>query len=138
MRYTVNETTDVAFRRVNVFNSILPEFEPIKGLKFIDCTENNLVYEIKRQDGTTELLYGFPKTEIHYIVTADSKIALPATVTGDRLWVKRNDDTGIAYKVPCYLPVVDQMIKFDFPGDERSVVVFGDKYFEAAFTLRKG
>lgn len=138
---------DVKFRRVSVFYSNLPNYEPFVSEDQTIQTNSGVCIEVLREDGTTSVVYpgedrttsvypGEDRTTVYY--NADLKnFYLPSSIPPQHLWVRRCDGSGMAYKVPSELPVDAGRTCFTVPGGTAQVELFGDKYFEAVYELRK-
>ena len=123
---------DVSFRNVSLTVEKEPAFT-----NFTSSSENpkaNCVLEIRKSDGTTVIEYEGDRIAV-CVNRKDKYILLPKSLPTARLWVRRRDGGGIAYKVPADLEIQDESKVLEIPAGSAEVEVFGDKYFSAVYDL---
>ena len=134
----VRKAGDVAFRKVSLFATQVAKFEEFTTPgQIVNYPDVAVVLEVSREDGTTELYYDGPTTEETYVVSNSTDFRMTASIPTARLWVRRQDGTGIHYKVPSDLKKEENgLVSIHIPGGTKGMELFGDKYFEKVINLR--
>lgn len=126
------EPGDEKYRIVSLKTLNMGEFLPFDK-DTISYTAQITVLEVMDSKGDTRVVYGEQQDQIAVHRSAD-KIMFSARVPTERLWV-RSRNGGIAYKVPSRLKVEDNKVTLLVPAGANKVELFGDEYFNAAYTL---
>lgn len=135
-RYTVKHG-DKAYRKVNIRSTVVPKYEDVPEVgQVVNYPDNLVVLEVLRNDGTSEIYYDGPTFSLRHINAGTNIIAMDKDIPTERLWIRGTDGTGIPYKVPTNLPVIDGRIEFYVPYGAQRAELFGDKYFEKVYDLK--
>lgn len=126
------EPGDEKYRIVSLKTLNKGEFVPFEK-DVISYTAQITVLEVMDGQGRTRVVYGEQPDQIAVYRTAD-RIMFSSRVPTERLWV-RGKNGGIAYKVPSRLKVEDNKVTLLVPSGANRVDLFGDEYFNAAYTL---
>ena len=134
----VRKAGDVAFRKVSLSATRVGNFEEFTTPgQTVNYPDTAVVLEVSREDGTTELYYDGPTTVETYVDFNSTDFRMTASIPTARLWVRRQDGTGIPYKVPSDLKEEEKgLVSIHIPGGIRGMELFGDKYFEKVIDLR--
>lgn len=139
----IRQEGDKAFRIVNLTVNAAPKFEnfsiPNQSVTLHDEQTPKTVIEILREDGSTFVKGPDKKIQVYYTVQVPNKIYISTTMPYARLWVRHMN-----YPLPCY-KVPPRLVEEKgtgrayilFYGGANEVVLFGDKYFEAAYDLQR-
>lgn len=131
----VRRNGDVKYRKVSIQSEVLPGYQlftaPGESVQYTDFQ----VVEVLREDGTTQLFHEPGVVKVNYAPGGMDKFLLDKDVPLARVWMRRNDGIGIAYKVPTGLPVKGNSVEFCVPGGVQNMELFGDKYFQMVYTF---
>lgn len=131
----VRRTGDVKFRKVSVLEAELPGYQvftaPGESVQYKDFQ----VVEVLRDDGTTHLFHEPGVVKVNYTAISLNRFLIDKNVPLARVWMRRNDGTGIEYKVPAALPVVGNSVEVRVPSGVQDMELFGDKYFQMVYTF---
>lgn len=133
---------DKAFRRIPLYGTGMPKFEPFTTAgQSINYNENEQVLEIQTEDNTTECFCGNRTPVAVYYGVSGSQVWLSyaqdpglAARCAARIWLRKKGG-GVEYKVPSDLKVENAKCCFDIPAGARDIELVGDKYFALAFRL---
>lgn len=134
-RYTRQEN-DVRYRVIYPMVMLTPEFTEFRTPEEELSYEDNAVLEITQDDGNTRLIYNGPVRNGSYHALGD-KVMVEECVPINRLWLKRVDGQGIAYKVPPNLPAVSGRYEFIVPDGADNIELFLDKYAARICTITR-
>lgn len=142
MRYT-RRSGDVEYRRVPLTKTDVPEY-----IKFnmdgqsVDYSED-VVLEVRTQDGTEHLVYDTKGTKMAVTICKKEGnkylVTVPATHAA-RLYIR--DEKGMEYKIPGGLPPykgstgpLPNTCCFLIPKQTGGLQVMGDKYFNKVYNV---
>lgn len=133
----VRRSGDVKYRKVNIQNASVPNYadftSPGESIAYSDVQ----VVEVLRADGSTELFHEGGVEIANYCAAGPDKFLISQNIPRARMWMRRSDGTGIAYKVPVDLPAKSGSVEFRVPCGVQGMELFGDKYFEAVYQMRR-
>ena len=125
---------DLKYRIVNVKTSEMPVYRDFSEAQINVPVEQ--VLEVLRQDGSEELFYdAAPKSMIYSRDYTEGMLVLPASLPTARVWVRRENGTGIAYKIPSNLGVQGAAPRVHIPGGVQNVILEGDKYAQKVYDI---
>ncbi len=124
---------EVEYRLVSLHSGVT---EPFKRFGLEDAVYQNgaSMLEIRMKSGETRIEYAFPKMQKHILAEGD-RLLLPEGLPTARLWV-RPKTGGMCCKIPRQLGTDEEHRQVALvPGGAKRVEVFGDIYFETAYSL---
>lgn len=131
---------DKAFRKVHLHVPGVPDFENFaRSAERIPFGEDE-VLEIVKENGETVVYSGVEKPGVLYYTFPEPGVlkinsAIPQLCA--RLWLRRNG-TQMLYKLPNNPPIgKDQKVYLKISGTVGDLVLVGDRYFNAVYTLRQ-
>lgn len=136
--YMRQSPQDQEFRRVAIKSAIAPKkFEQFTSDNQMIQYEDEVILEIKRQDGSCVLVYeGTTKTL--YYTCKEKVISFFPEAPIERLWCRERNGNGIMYKVPANLPIRDDGKCYFAVSDKASdVELCGDSYLNMVFDFQK-
>lgn len=97
-------------------------------------TTTDSVIEIRKEDGSTALYYDAAKKSV--VCTREAGcIRVPTNIPLARLWVRKENGEGIAYKIPVNLSAAGAEPKI-LVSNSGNVVVEGDEYLQQAYDIQ--
>lgn len=128
---------DLQYRKVNIKSNQLSDYKAFTGPGETISYTDYQVMEVLREDGTTELFHEGGAEITHYAYDGVDKIRIKANIPLERVWMRHGDGTGIVYKVPSGLTGDGTSVEFRVPCGVQDMELFGDRYFEMIYKLRK-
>lgn len=132
MAVYTRQPEDKAYRLVHISVSNVPSFQDFSDKNQVNYQSPDVVLEILREDGTTMLLYSGEPGVAHYSIGGDTITVSPEVPTA-RLWIRRRDGKGIAYKLPAIPAGREGTVGFWIPAGTADLELVGDPYFEKAY-----
>ena len=127
--------TDRRYRIVYLTSSAVGEFQEFDSGK-VTYPAQKSVLEILDASGETRIVYEAERDVVSLSVISQNEIAIAAHIPTQRLWVRPKNGKGICYKVPGALKVVENKTRIWIPAGVSKTELIGDRYFNAAYTLR--
>lgn len=133
----VRKNGDLKYRKVSIQSTAIPSYIDFTCVGESVSYSDVQVLEVLREDGTTQLFHDGGIEMASYRHKGMDVFVLSSGIPRARLWMRRNDGTGIHYKVPTDLPVNGANVEFRVPGGIRNMELFGDKYLEMVYHLQQ-
>lgn len=136
MNYIVynRQANDVKYRIVSLRDSKVP--------KFVDFKEDSVSYDadscvIEVMDSNNRCTVEYGQDPLPVTVHRNGQnLFFSDKLPTERLWARNKDGSGIAYKVPNNLKVIDGQAYLMIPAGVSKVELFGDRYLSKAYLLR--